>query len=908
MPKKPFNYKLLAFCFLFLFIFNNNKAQENKEIAISGNYQNVSVVSFLDELEKKYSITFYYNPEWFIHDSVNLFFNNTPLSQALQRAIKGKSVVHLQDKNFVFLPNEEIALLNGQAFSNEAEESGTRIIGNPMEEGKYSKVIVKGLVSDGKNGEPLIGATLQIENTNTACVTDVHGKFSLTTSPGLYKLIVSNIGYEKTTQKVKIISNGEINFELFDVVISINEVSVKAKKADRNVSSSQMSIVELDAKSIKQLPSITGEKDILKSFTMMPGVKSVGEFGSGINIRGGGTDQNLILIEGTPIFNTSHVFGLISVVNPDMANNVTLYKGHIPSTYGERVSSVMDIQLKDNNPEVWGVNGGIGIYNSRLMCELPLYKKNLSIKFGGRANYSDWILRQLKDKDLSNSKVNFYDFNSIAAWNFGKNRIVAVAYISNDDFKYVNFFNYNYKNNLGSLCWNHFASRDLTTTLQYSFSQYQITKDNLSESNDQSRIFSGINYNSLKFNTQYTPNSKHSIDAGINGIYYLISPGKQDPLDSSSVIKPITLQEEKAFEGTIYLNDKWDINETFSINAGLRFTAYTKLGPGTTYIYPTDRSKMSEVYSDTLKYANNNVMQFYNGIEPRLAFKIQFDKFSSVKLSYNNNKQYISLISNTAVPNPNDFWKMSDRYIKPLDCSHYAIGFYRNFSQNKYETSVELYYKTLKNLLEYKNGAMLSLNPVIETALMNTEGKNYGVEFFVKKNYGDIDGWLSYTYSRSLKKTNSSFPEEIINNNQYYPSTFDKPHEITLLLMWHINRRVRVSGNFDYSSGRAITIPESKYYIEGLPVVQFAGRNTYRLPDYHRLDLSFSVDENLKLRKQYKGSWTLSVINVYGQKNIYSVYLVNQKPSVRNNNKNTALYKLIIIGMPLVSITYNFMF
>jgi len=895
-------------CFLFFFLQINTGAQNKEEIIISGTYHNVSLITFLNELEKKYSIVFYYEPEWFIKDTVNLFFNNTPLIEALQRAIKSKSAVRLQDSIYVFLPNDEIAILNGQRNANEELEIGTRIVGDPMEAGKYAKVVIKGIISDGKNGEPIIGSTLQIENTSIACVTNTKGQYVLSTSPGLYNLIISNVGYEKTTQKVKIISNGELNLELFEKAIRINEIVINAKKADRNVRSSQMSIIELDNKSIKQLPSIIGEKDIIKSFTMLPGVKSVGEFGSGINIRGGSTDQNLFLLEGAPMFNTSHMFGLISVINPDIVNSVTLYKGNIPSNFGERVSSIMDIQLKDNNSKEFGGNGGIGIYNGRLMCEIPIYKQNLSVKFGGRANYSNWILKQLNDYDLRNSKVGFYDLNAIVSWNFGKNRIVALAYSSNDDFKYVNYFKYNYKNNLGSVSWNHYASRDLTTTLIYSFSQYNMTKDSFSTENEQTRIFSSINYHSLKFNVSSRHFNSHLIDAGMNGIFYLTNPGKLTPLDTKSVRLPVSLANEKAIECAVYINDKWDINDRFSLSVGLRYSAYAKLGSGIVYTYPDDRTKMPGIQSSTSVYSNNEIMQFYNDIEPRIAFKIQLEKSSSVKLSYNRNKQYVSLISNTAVPNPNDIWKLADKYVKPIDCSHYAIGLFKNFDQNKIETSVEIYYKSLKNLVEYKNGAHLVMNPIIETALINADGKNYGIEFFVKKNSGELDGWLSYTYSRSLKKTNSPFPEEIINNNQYYPSAFDKPHELTLMLTWHINRRVRLAGNFDYSTGRAITIPENRYYIDGIPVVQFSDRNIYRLPDYHRLDLSLSVDENLRLRKQWKGSWTFSIINVYGHKNIYSVYYVDEHPSAANNYRTASLYKLIIIGIPLVSLTYNFMF
>ncbi len=322
------------------------------------------LIPFLNDIEKKNSIVFYYNPEWFQHDSIDLFFNNTPLLEALERAIKGRSVIQLQDTCFVFLPNDDIAILNGQKAMAEELELDVKLVGDPAETGKYNKVIIKGTISDGKTGEPLIGSTVNIENTNIASVTNVKGFYSLSATPGNYKLIISNVGYERTFQKVKVVSNGLLNIELFEKATKINEIVVYAQKADRNVRSSQMSIAEMDSKTIKQLPSITGEKDIMKSFTMMPGVKSVGEFGAGINVRGGGSDQNLYLLEGSPLFNTSHVFGLISVINPDAVNNVILYKGHIPSNFGERVSSVMDIQLKDNNSKEFRSNGGIGIFAS----------------------------------------------------------------------------------------------------------------------------------------------------------------------------------------------------------------------------------------------------------------------------------------------------------------------------------------------------------------------------------------------------------------------------------------------------------------------------------------------------------------------------------------------------------------
>jgi hypothetical protein len=897
-------------CILILLIFCEIgvKGQKRDEIKVSGIYHNIGLITFLNDVEKKNSIVFFYDPEWFEHDSIDLFFNNTPLIEALDRAIKGRSVVQFQDTCFVFLPNDDIALLNGKRALAEELELGVKLVGDPAETGKYNKVVIKGTINDGKTGEPLIGSTVNIENTNIACVTNLQGFYSLAAAPGNYKVIVSNVGYERTFQKVKVVSNGVLNIELFEKATKINEIVVYAQKADRNVRSSQMSIVELDSKMIKQLPSMTGEKDIVKSFTMMPGVKSVGEFGAGINVRGGSSDQNLFLLEGSPLFNTSHVFGLISVINPDAVNNVTLYKGHIPSNFGERVSSVMEIQLKDNNTKELRSNGGIGIFNSRLMLEIPVYNENLSVKIGGRTNYSNWILMQMPDYDLRTSKIGFYDLNGSLTWSFYKNRVVAFAYYSSDYFKYTNELDYSYSNTLGSVLWSHYFSTNLNSSLVYSFSKFGMTKDDISTESEQSRLFSDVIYNSLKFNLTSRVTNSQTIDAGSNSMLYNILPGKQTPLNQKSIIPAAELSHDRAIENAIYFNDKWEINNIFSLNAGLRYSVYSKIGPGLVFNYQQGRTKLPVTKTDSIYYGNNSIIQIYNHIEPRVAFKVQVNETSSVKLSYNRNNQYISLISNTSVSSPDDIWKLSDKYVKPIDCSHYALGYYNNFKQNMIETSVEVYYKSLKDLVEYKNGAKLVMNRNIETELIDANGKNYGIELFIKKNAGEIDGWISYTYSRSLKQTIGMYPDEKVNNNQYYPSSFDKPHDITLVGTWHINRRMRLASNFNYSTGRSITLPELKYDFYGQTVLQYSDRNKYRLPAYHRLDLSFSVDESLRIKKKWKGSWTFSILNVYARKNAYSVYYKKETPTADNNYQTFNLYKLYIIGIPLPTFTYNFIF
>lgn len=398
------------------------------------------------------------------------------------------------------------------------------------------------------------------------------------------------------------------------------------------------------------------------------------------------------------------------------------------------------------------------------------------------------------------------------------------------------------------------------------------------------------------------------IDVGVNSILYNVDPGEKSRLNSLSTIVPFNLQKEKAIENAIYLNDKWTINDIFSLNFGLRYSVYSKLGAGWVSNYIPNKSLLPVNISDSTYYKNNATIKNYQNVEPRLALKIQVDETSSLKLSYNKGSQYIMLISSTSVPSPDDVWKMADKYFKPVNSNHYALGYYKNFDENKIETSIEVYYKTLNNLVDYKNGAQLVMNNHIETETVNAKGKDYGIEFYVKKNFGTIDGWISYTLSKSLTKSNGIYSDEIINNNTYHPSAYDQPNDLTVLGTWHINRRLRISGNFTYSTGRPISLPELKYSFYEQTVVQYSDRGKYRLPDYHRLDLSISLDESLRIKKKWKGSWTFSLLNVYGRKNVYSVYYSKQAPSESNNYQIFGLNELYIIGRPLPTLTYNFIF
>lgn len=886
--------------------------QEDTPVSISGNYENFPVIEFLSLLDKNFNLKCYYKPEWLKDKIFSADFNQNTLEQALSQIFEGTAYEYeiVQGNHIVILPRENVAVLKGKMFdySNNLYQSRIHEIGDPSEAGKFKMVKLSGKITDGKNGEPVFGTTVWIENTNNAVVSNAEGKYSLNIAPGIYSVQFSNMGFEKSTYTLKVISNGTFDIELFQETHNITEVAVYAKDAERNIKSSQMSIVELNAKALKQLPSLIGEKDILKSFTTMPGVQSVGEFGSGFNVRGGGEDQNLYLLEGAPIFNTSHVFGMLSVINPDVVKEVSLYKGHIPSEYGERVSSVMDIKMNENGIFKVGAKGGIGIYNSRLMLQVPLLDNKITLKIAGRSSYSNWLLKKLPDYNLQNSSTSFYDLTATAFADFKRNKISLFAYKSFDDFKYVKQYAYNYGNELASLSWRSIFSSNFTGRLLVAYSNYKVTKDNYGYGQDAESTSSELSYLSGKYHLNFTRIQNNNIEAGIQTILYQITPGDRLPLTKESDVKPFYLEKEQSLEKAVYINDKIDISNKLSFNIGLRYSNYTAIGPKKVYFYEDGLPRNFNFRIDSINYAPGEKIQSYQNLEPRVSAKIQTTDNSSVKISYNRNTQYISLLSYTSIPTPDDIWKLSDKHIKPVKANQFALGYYRNINKNTIETSVEVYYKMLDNLPEFKNNSSTDTNVHIETELLSTKGKNYGVELMIKKNSGVLEGWVSYTYSRAFRQTSGLFSEEIINNNSWYKSSYDKPHNLSVVSTYHINKRWRLTGTFNYSTGRAITLPEYKYTIAGQELIHYSPRNKYRLPDYHRLDIALSIDESLRRSKKWKGSWTFSIINVYARKNAYSVFYKKEEPTFSNNYKQYSLYKLYIIGIPLPTVTYNFIF
>ena len=874
------------------------------------NNDSITYITFeqtLSLLEIKYHVQFFYDTLHLNPRMLNRSITDLPLDESLKRIcnLSGYNVTRINKASYIFLPfDRDPGVAKKQAYQDYYN------VGNPLDYGRYKNALIKGTLVDAKTGDPLIGALIYDEKYNITVVTDKKGAFSITLPVGDHELQVKYLGYEDATAKIRVYGNGSLALELIEKSIILDEVAVMAEMSRNNVMHNQMSIVRIDAKTIKELPVTMGETDIIKSVTLTPGVQSTGEFGAGFNVRGGSVDQNLILLEDLPLFYSSHVFGLISVVNPDDISNVTLLKAGIPAQFGERVSSILDIRGNSTQTDKWSAKGGIGLINSRLSIKVPLVKNKMTLSVGGRSSYSDWLLHMLNDVDLLKSSTGFFDFNAMLSFKINNaNRISLFGYISGDRFKFSNTTVYQYNNALTGGKWNHIFNNSLWFSLMAGRSIYNLNVDeDINNTYDYSKIKSSLIYDCLRWNFEWQLLKKHKLNFGVNALRYKNSPGKLFPGSEESLIDYLKIQDEQAIELSGYLSDGFVITKQLSIEGGARFTKYFLYGPYELPIYDQGGPRTLDNLIGTEYYGPNKVVYSHKGIEPRVSGIYKVNEKSSVKASYTKMQQYLNLISNTNVMVPTDVWKLSNNMLQPLSCNQYAIGYYRTFPKKQIEGSLEIYYKHLDNIIEYKEGARLLVNTNVEADLVNAEGYNYGIELYVTKNTGRLTGWVSYTYSKSVRRTTSPYNEDQVLGNKYFPSSFDKPHNLVLSSNYHLSRRWRFSATYMYNTGRPITLPELKYRTIGYELIYYSDRNKYRLPDYHRLDVALTFDGSLKLKQKWKGSWTLSIVNLYSRKNAYSLFYQSAVPGASNNYKFFAEYKLYIIGKPFPTLTYNFTF
>lgn len=758
------------------------------------------------------------------------------------------------------------------------------------------KATLSGYIRDASNGEELIGAAVFVQELSTGTSTNFYGFYSLSIPPGNYQITTSYLGFQSKTQPITLKANQTLHIELEPEGLFIQEVVVTATEEDRNVKSIEMSVENISALQIKKNPQVLGEADLIRSIQLLPGVSSVGEGATGFNVRGGNVDQNLILLDEATVYNSSHLFGLFSVFNVDAIKDSKLYKGGIPARYGGRLSSVLDVRQRDGNRKNFAASGGIGLIASRLTLEGPLQKDESSFMIAGRRSYGDLFLKF--SEDLKDNVVYFYDLNAKVNFKLSeKDRLYLSGYFGRDVFNFGDDFSSDWGNATASLRWNHLFSEKLFSNFTAIYSDYGYSfgvPEGTQAFDWDANIFNYV----LKgdFSYFFTPTSK--LEFGAEGNIYRFHPGNAKGVGDESIFNEINIQNQYALESAAYLSYEHEPIKNLTLQYGLRYSLFRRMGKEDVYLYENDTPTDKSAIIDTIAYESWEAIKTFTAPEPRFSANYLIDDENAIKFSYNRMRQYIHLVSNTTSATPIDIWTPSGRYVEPATADQLALGYFKNFKNNTYEASIELFYKNFQDLLDFKDGAELLLNETLETELLRGDGRAYGLELSVQKNEGILTGWVSYTLSRSERKV------EDINNGEYYPSNYDKTHNLSITGNWKINNKWSMSANFAYATGRPITYPESRYVYDGITVPHFGNRNGARTPDYHRLDVGFQYFPNSDSQKKWESSWDFGLYNLYARKNAYSIFFRQNE----DNPLQTEAVQLSIFGSILPYITYNFYF
>lgn len=696
-------------------------------------------------------------------------------------------------------------------------------------------------------------------------------------------------------------NDGKLNFFLSENINQLEEVTIKSKK-NQNVRNVIAGITTIESEGIKNVPMVLGERDLLKIALTLPGIKTAGEGSSGFNVRGGKEDQNLILLDNAVIYNPAHFFGFFSAINPYATNKIDIYKGGIPSDYGGRLSSVFDIISKNGDKEKIKGEGGIGPVTSNITISTPIVKSKSSLLAGFRATYSGWILRSLKDTQVQNSKADFYD--GILKYSHTineKNTIESTFYYSKDAYNITSDSLFKYSNRAGSFTWKRTLNSKNKFELNATNSEYKFNLDYNSNNLNAFNFGYRLNENQIKLTFLYTFNDKHKFTYGITSKLYNINPGNFNPKSNQSLLTPINIEAEKGLESAVFIADNFKVSKKFTIDYGLRYSSFSGLGEATQRVYQNGQSKSKETFIKENKFNKNEVFVTQGGFEPRLAARYLITDSFSAKVGYDQTIQYIHLLSSNTTQAPTDSWKLSDNNIKPQRGQQISLGLFKDINYSEMEFSVESYYKKSNNILDYKTGANLLLNKTIETEVLQGEGKAYGIEFLIKKQTGKLNGWLGYTFSRTLVKLDSTLKEEDVNNGSYYAANFDKPHDFSAVLNYKFTKRYSFSSNFVYQTGRPITYPVAKFQYNNSEYTYYSDRNKFRVPDYYRLDVGLNIEGNHKIKKLAHSFWNVSVYNVLGRNNPFSVFFVTKEGQVK-------AFKTSIFVIPVPTITYNFKF
>lgn len=775
------------------------------------------------------------------------------------------------------------------------------VVGDSADLVPQTRVTVTGKIRVKGSLAPISGASVSVETFKYFDYSDQAGRYILDVPPGRYRVIVRHVGMKPIYLRLIVLSPSVFDIEMEEGITGLDEVVISSRPIDSNVRQSLPGITTLNVQEIKTLPTLMGEVDILKSLQLMQGVSSVGEGSSGYNVRGGRMDQNLVLLNDAPLFSTTHALGFISAFNQDILNDFSLYKGNVPANMGGRASSVLKINTRRGGFDKWKYQGGVGPITSRFAGEGPIKKDKTSLLLAGRISHADWVLNMVHDPDVKRSSLFFYDGYAGLSHRFTKNSIADVSfYSSQDDFQYSQQFGYSWNNYVVNGRWQAFADRKASPTLSLSYGRF---KSSLIDPYgvDASELTNVMNYFQLGESVNYNPNDKHSIVAGLSAIAYMPDMERIRGYKGNTAVATRAVAKNRGIELAVFANDEFEINDNLSLSLGLRYSHYMHIGADTVFTYSAGLPRTVDNIEDTLYYSDFKKIKAFGGLEPRISARISLSSNQSIKISYNRMRQYIHLISNTTAPTPIDLWQVGNEYLPPQIADNYSAGYFLNLKDNLWETSAEVFYKSMDNLVEYKDFPTLFLNQHLETELLTGEGRAYGGELYIRKLKGRWTGWISYTYSQSQVRVQSQNGSESINDGKWYESNYNKPHTFNLVIDRKLINKGAFSLIFSYNTGRPLTAIESSYIVGGTVVPVYSERNKYRIPNYFRVDLSFTIGNVIK---KIDDSLVFSVYNLFGRDNAYSVFY--QRPA--SNFLIPKPYKLAVLGSPLPSLTYNFKF
>ncbi len=766
------------------------------------------------------------------------------------------------------------------------------------------KYTISGTISEEKSNETLIGVNILFPEIQAGTTTNEYGFYSITLPEGTYKIIISYLGYATKTETIKLTDAILKNYALSDSAESLEEIVITENIEKLNIKTPQMSINKLTSTTIKEIPVVFGEADIIKAITLLPGVTSAGEGASGFNVRGGAADQNLILLDEAIIYNSSHLFGFFSVFNPDAIKDLKLYKGGIPARYGGRVSSVLDIYQKEGNSKEFKMNGGIGLVSSRLLAEGPLKKDKGSFLFGGRSSYAHLFLPLF---DIDNIAY-FYDLNTKLSYKINdRNNVYLSGYFGRDVFRIQDTFENSYGNSVLNFRWNHLFSDKIFSNLSLIYSDYDYDlKLNFVEFD----WVSGIRNFNLKYDIKHYLNDTFKLQYGLNSIYYTFNPGNIKPTKESSGINPFKLTDKYAFENAFYIDAEHKISDKLALSYGLRLSTFHRLGQKELNVYDNNEPVLFnedfQIYEKadpvgTETFDRSDVIAKFANLEPRASIAYQLNSKSSVKASYNRMSQYLHLLSTTNSPTPLDVWTPSGKFVKPQLLDQFAVGYFKDFNNSSYSLEIESFYKTIKNRIDYIDGANLIANNAIEQVILNGKARAYGAELLLRKNEGRFRGWLAYTLSKSEQQTKGRIPLETgVNNGNWYRTPYDKTHDISLTGSYDLNDRWKFNANFLFQTGQPATFPNGQYQFNGIIVPSYNSRNSDRLPAYNRLDISATYTPRLNKTRGWQTYWVFGIYNIYNRRNAASITFGQNEITGENEASRLSIFGIV------PSISYNF--